>query len=84
MVESFRTPQTQNSKLYYVQVGAFTSEQNAQNFKKEVGKTFSGAFVKKVENLYYVQVGAFSSQENAKNYLASVKVSYPDAFIKTF
>lgn len=83
-VESFRKSQTTNSKLYYVQVGAFSSEKNAVNYKNEVSKVYTNAFVKKVDNMYYVQVGAFSSKDNASNFLASVKKKYPDAFIKTF
>ena len=83
-VESFRKSQIQNAKLFYVQTGAFASENNAKSFLNEVQKKYPNAFIKKVNNLFYVQVGAFSCKDNAEKYLDSVKSQYPKAFIKTF
>lgn len=83
-VESYRKSQTQNSRLFYVQVGAFSSESNAKNFLNDVQKNYPNAFIKKVNKLYYVQVGAFSSKDNAERYLSTVKTKYKNAFIKTF
>ena len=37
-----------NGKLYYVQVGAFKSKENAENYLKEVQKKYPGAFIKKM------------------------------------
>ena len=83
-VESYRKSQLQNAKLFYVQVGAFSSEANAKNFLNDVQKNYPNAFIKKVDKLYYVQVGAFSSKDNADKYLETVKGKYKNAFIKTF
>lgn len=82
-VESYRKSQTQNARLFYVQVGAFASEKNAKVFLNDVQKNYPNAFIKK-SGLYYVQVGAFSCKDNAEKYLNSVKSRYPSAFIKTF
>ena len=37
-----------DGKLYYVQVGAFKSKENAENYLKEVQKIYPGAFIKKM------------------------------------
>ena len=37
-----------DGKLYYVQVGAFKSKENAENYLKEVQKKYPGAFIKKM------------------------------------
>ena len=44
------TPATasDDGKLYYVQVGAFKSKENAENYLKEVQKIYPGAFIKKM------------------------------------
>lgn len=86
-VETYRKSQTQNARLYYVQVGAFSNKTNANTFLAEVQKTYPNAFIKNMTSsngLYYVQVGAFSSKENAEKYLNTVKSKYSNAFIKTF
>ena len=47
---SVSTPATasDDGKLYYVQVGAFKSKENAENYLKEVQKKYPGAFIKKM------------------------------------
>ena len=68
-------------KLYYVQVGAFKSESLARNYLNEVKSIYPSAFIK-TDGLYYVQVGAFRSKSNAEAVLLTVKERYPSAFIK--
>ena len=72
-------------KLYYVQVGAFKSKSNAEEYlNKKVKPVYSYAFIKENAGYYYVQVGAFRSVINANNCLKAAKVHFPDAFIKRF
>ena len=72
-------------KLYYVQVGAFKSKSNAEEYlNKKVKPVYSYAFINENAGYYYVQVGAFRSVINANNCLKAAKVHFPDAFIKRF
>lgn len=73
--------EVKGSKLYYVQVGAFSNKSNAEAYLKAAQKKYPNAFIK-TSGLYYVQVGAFSSVQNAETYLSEVRKTYPNAFIK--
>lgn len=79
------TAESFDNNLYYVQVGAFKSKSNANDYlNKEVKPLYSNAFIKESDGYYYVQVGAFKSEVNANNYLKATRVHFPDAFIKRF
>ena len=74
--------------IYRVQVGAFSQEQNAKNFLKEIqglnsliGIEYSKAYVRKIGNLYKIQVGAFSVKENAVRLMEELKQKGYSAFI---
>lgn len=70
--------------LYRVQIGAFSSNPNAQNLaQKARAKGFSDAYVVKVGNLFKVQIGAFSSKSNAENMLAKAKAKGFGGFVTT-
>ena len=71
-------PASSGGTYYKVQVGAFRSKSNADNYVKKIKSLgFTGAFMKtdtiKGSNMYRVQIGAFKVEENAKNLLAKVK-----------
>ena len=74
--------------IYRVQVGAFSKEQNAKNYLKEIqglnsliGIDYSKAYVRKINNLYKIQVGAFSVKENAVRLAEELKLKGYSAFI---
>lgn len=71
------------SKLYRVQIGAFSVRANAESCLKQADKKgFSGFIVEAAKNkLYRVQIGAFASRQNALNYLAQAKQKGFDGFI---
>lgn len=70
------------SKLYRVQIGAFSIRANAENYLKQAAeKGFSGFIVETSSKLYRVQIGAFASRQNALNYLALAKQKGFDGFI---
>ena len=77
-----------SSAKYYVQVGAFAKEENADRYLESVKKKYPEAFIKIVhyinvdEPMYFVQVGAFSDKANAEKFLRSVQIHFPKAFIK--
>ena len=84
-ISSTSTTEAPEGNLYYVQVGAFKSKSNAEEYlNKEVKPVYSYAFIKENAGYYYVQVGAFRSVINANNCLKAAKVHFPDAFIKRF
>jgi hypothetical protein len=72
-------------QLYRVQLGAFSSRDNAVNFCNQIKKLdgYEGAYVRFVEPYYKVQVGAFSIYDNAKNMLNDLKKKGYNAFITT-
>lgn len=71
----------QSDTLYRVQVGAFKSKSNAENYMKGIrGKGFP-AFVTNVNGWWKVQVGAFKNKSNAENYVAELKTAGYDCFI---
>jgi len=74
-----------DKKVYTVQVGAFSAEQNAQNLAKEIRDKGYQTYVVKGEKLYKVQVGEFKSNQEAQNVLQKLKeLGYPiDSFVTT-
>lgn len=73
-------------KIFRVQVGAFSKEENAKNMLDKLKKNgFDGYIVNTTVNgkpIRRVQIGAFSKEENAKNMLDNVKKSgYSEAYI---
>ena len=80
--ESETTPTEQY--LYRVQLGAFSSKINADNYCKKIqtlGTNYKGAFVKFIAPYYKVQVGAFSIKQNAENMVNDLKAKGYNAFI---
>lgn len=77
------TPERKPATLYHVQVGAFTSKTNANNYMSKIKAVgFSAFLVTDNEgSLYRVQVGSFSSKANANAFLKSVKKAGFDGFI---
>ena len=70
--------------LYRVQLGAFSSKTNADNYCKVIqtlGTNYKGAFVKFIAPYYKVQVGAFSIKQNADNMVKDLKSKGYNAFI---
>ncbi|MBE3090770.1 MAG: SPOR domain-containing protein [Candidatus Atribacteria bacterium] len=67
-----------DKKVYTVQVGAFSAEQNAQNLAKEIRDKGYQTYVVKGKTLYKVQVGEFKSYEEAQNISQKLKeLGYP-------
>ena len=81
--EYITTPERKPATLYRVQVGAFTSKTNANNYMSKIKAAgFSGFLVTDNEgSLYRVQVGTFSSKANANTFLKSLKKAGFDGFI---
>ena len=63
----------ENNKLYRVQIGAFTSKENAENYLEKAKQAGFSGFVVLVDKIYRVQIGAFSSRTNAENYLEQAR-----------
>ena len=65
-------------KIYTVQVGAFSSEKNAQNLAKEIKDKGFSSYVIKGKTLYKVQVGKFKNYKEARNLSQKLKeLGYP-------
>lgn len=65
-------------KVYTVQVGAFSTEKNAQNLAQEIRDKGYQTYVVKGKTLYKVQVGEFKSNEEAQNISQKLKeLGYP-------
>lgn len=60
-------------KVYTVQVGAFSTEKNAQNLANEIKDKGYQTYVVKGINLYKVQVGEFKTSEEAKKISEKLK-----------
>lgn len=67
--EKVETPKT----MYRVQVGAFSSKYNAENYMDAIKAEGFPAFVTRVNGLWKVQVGAFLIKANAYSYLDSIQ-----------
>ncbi len=74
-------PKPEEQTIYRVQVGAFSSKENAQNFEKELESKGYDTYIIKVNNIYKVQAGAFSVKKNAESLCAKLKADGYDAFI---
>ena len=70
-------------EMFYVQVGAFGIEANAQKYLAEVKQKHKDAFIRQSNGMFFVQVGAFSVRANAERFLSEVRKSYPGSFIKS-
>lgn len=72
-----------STKIYRVQVGAFSRKENADNLASRAkARGFKDAFVKQEGKYYKVQIGAFSVKENAENTLKKAKEKgFKDAFV---
>lgn len=76
-----------STTLYRVQIGAFASKDNANNYLQQVKAAGYGtAFMLDQKDaagklLYKIQVGAFSVKDNATNYVKEVKNKGFDAFV---
>lgn len=81
--EYITAPEKKPSTLYRVQVGAFTSRKNAENYMKQVKAAGFNAFIVEAKpgKLYRVQVGAFTIKANAEAYMKKIKVEGFPAFI---
>ena len=67
-----------DKKIYTVQVGAFSAEQNAQNLAKEISDKGYQAYVIKGESLYKVQVGEYNNYQEAQSVSQKLKeIGYP-------
>ena len=67
---------------YYVQVGAYSYQSNALNFKKELeSKDFSASLVKKGK-YYRVYAGSFSTMSQAKAQVAKLKSAGYESFVR--
>ena len=74
----------QESFIYRVQLGAFSSKENATAFCEKIkllGGNYQNAFVRYIAPYYKVQVGAFSIKQNAENMLNDLKSKGYSAFI---
>jgi len=65
-------------KIYTVQVGAFSSQKNAQSLAKEIRDKGYQTYVIKGKTLYKVQVGEFKDYEDAQKLSQELKkLGYP-------
>lgn len=71
-----------NSKLYTVQVGAFSIKANAQKMQEKLKAAGFDSIIKKENKLYTVQVGAFSVKANAEAVVKKLKTVGFTAIIK--
>ncbi|KNF10048.1 N-acetylmuramoyl-L-alanine amidase [Gottschalkia purinilytica] len=69
------------SKLYRVQVGAYSVRANADNLVNELKSKGYDAFVVLINGLYKVQVGAYSVKDNADRLVNELKSKGYDAFV---
>lgn len=79
-------PTDEVKKLYRVQIGAFSSKENAENYaKKARDKGFDTIIKEETVNgktLYRVQCGAFSKRENAEKFAEDLKKAGFDVIMK--
>lgn len=68
--------------LYYVQAGAFSSNENALTLKSELKANGFETIIRRDGELYIVQVGAFSVKKNAEDVLVELQLFGFDGFIK--
>lgn len=74
--------QTMENDKYYVQVGAFSKNDNAERMKRELeGKGYS-ALIKKIGNYWRVYVGGFATKSAAQEELSKLKASGYEGFVR--
>jgi N-acetylmuramoyl-L-alanine amidase len=73
---------TPTGGLYFVQVGAFGSKENAEDFAAKVRADGFATTIKYENSKYYVQCGAFGSYENAQNLANLLEKEGYDVYIK--
>lgn len=69
-------------RIYYVQVGAFSNEENAIELMDKLKKDGYAVFIKKEGRLHHVQIGAFTERENAIELEEKAKKDGYNVFIK--
>lgn len=74
---------TKPSKIYRVQVGAYSKKGNADTMLKKVKASGFDAFILQVNGMYKIQVGAYSNKKNADAMLEKIKKAGYDAIIIT-
>ena len=81
--EYITAPEQKPSKLYRVQVGAFSSKTYAEAYMAKVKAAGFNAFIVEAKpgKLYRVQVGAFTIKSNAEAYMKKIKAEGFPAFI---
>lgn len=72
----------ESTKLYRVQVGAFSVRANAEALLTQIKAAGFDGYIKNSGTLYVVQVGAFSIKANADALLSQLKAKGFDGFIK--
>ena len=76
------TAEYKTTKLYTVQVGAYSVKSNAEKMKKQLENAKYDAILKTDGKLYRVQVGAYSKKENAEAMQKKLKAAGYPAIIK--
>lgn len=83
-LDQLKNPPKTTKTLYRVQIGAFSSQNAANDYLADAKKKGFDGFVFKVSSkLYRVQIGSFSSKTNAQNYLNKAKAAGFSGFIVT-
>ncbi|YCA45922.1 N-acetylmuramoyl-L-alanine amidase [Bacillus sp. JZ8] len=66
LARAFNLQRKQQASLFKVQIGAFSSRENAERLASEAETKGFSSFIATENNLFKVQIGAFSSRENAE------------------
>lgn len=77
------TPPQPSGALFRVQVGAFSSPENAKSLKAKIEARGFTTYVVKLNNLYKIQCGAFSQRPNADKMLQDLRAAGFEGFITT-
>lgn len=84
LITTTTTSSTDVIKLYRVQCGAFSSEQNAKQLKNKLESHGFTTVIKHINGLYKVQVGAYSDKKNAEIIMSKVKSKGYDSIISYY
>ena len=76
-------PEEELSKLYRVQVGAFSKKENAEKMLQKVKAAGFDTYIAHNGVYYKVQVGAYQNKANAEKMLQKVKAAGFDTYITT-
>ncbi len=79
---NIKVPNSQNSRDFVIQVGAFKTVKNANDLKSNLAGQGFSAFIKNRNGYWRVFIGSFSSRSGAISSLSRLKSDIPDAFIK--